>query len=302
MGGKNLGDLEVVETVVFGKLLRQLGLPQTGVAPAVNGSLIVHCYNVVKAGSDLRDLRLLDLLGNIGDIDHTGNLGFTPNINITVHIYTGGEIGADRNIGDALILQLFGIVHHGISWGYIDQGAVLLSQIQHNKAGSNKHKQHDENQQYKRDNSQWLGEEALCHHTGRALQRFLCVNVHFLIWEKQAGEPAAQCPLLLPGACLLILFTHIQQPPSLLVYTNAGIDQTVAQVGKQYAHQAHHGIEHLHGKHQLIVGVVQRLPVQPAGAVQGKGRFDNQRAAGEYRDDPAHDGGGNRQQRMHGCK
>ena len=106
-----------------------------------------------------------------------------------------------------------------------------------------------------------------CHHTGRSLQRFLCVNVHFLIWEKQAGEPAAQCPLLLPGACLLILFTHIQQPPSLLVYTNAGIDQTVAQVGKQYAHQAHHGIEHLHGKHQLIVGVVQCLPVQPAGAV-----------------------------------
>lgn len=87
------------------RLLRQLGLPQTGVAPAVNGSLIVHCYNVVKAGSDLRDLRLLNLLGNIGDIDHTGNLGFTPNINITVHIYTGGEIGADRNIGDALILQ-----------------------------------------------------------------------------------------------------------------------------------------------------------------------------------------------------
>ena len=76
MGGKNLGDLEVVETVVFGKLLRQLGLPQTGVAPAVNGSLIVHCYNVVKAGSDLRDLRLLNLLGNIGDIDYTGNLGF----------------------------------------------------------------------------------------------------------------------------------------------------------------------------------------------------------------------------------
>lgn len=68
-----------------------------GVAPAVNGSLIVHCYNVVKAGSNLRDLRLLDLLGNIGDIDYTGNLGFTPNINITVHIYTGGEIGADRN-------------------------------------------------------------------------------------------------------------------------------------------------------------------------------------------------------------
>ena len=267
MGGKNLGDLEVVETVVFGKLLRQLSLAQTGVAPAVNASLIVHCYNVVKAGSNLRDLRLLDLLGNIGDIDHTGNLGFTPNINITVHIYTGGEIGADRNIGDALILQLFGIVHHGISWGYIDQGAVLLSQIQHNKTGSNKHKQHNKNQQYKRDNSQWLGEEALCHHTGRALQRFLCVNVHFLIWEKQAGEPAAQCPLLLPGACLLILFTHIQQPPSLLVYTNAGIDQTVAQVGKQYAHQAHHGIEHLHGKHQLIVGVVQCLPVQPAGAV-----------------------------------
>ena len=28
MGCKNLGDLEVVETVVFGKLLRQLGLPK----------------------------------------------------------------------------------------------------------------------------------------------------------------------------------------------------------------------------------------------------------------------------------
>ena len=144
VGGVDLLDAEVVAAVVGGELRGKTRLAEAVVAPGIDRAPVIERQHMVRAGRDLDDLRVLNLFGHFGEVDDLRQPVLAPDIDVTVLVRADGEVVADGDIRDTVLLELRGDLQHGIAGGDEDEGGVLFAEVERDEVRRDEDEESDD--------------------------------------------------------------------------------------------------------------------------------------------------------------
>ena len=174
----------------------QHALTQPVVAPDINLAFVIQRGDMVVAGGNLHDIGLLDLLGDLRQVNLIGHFGVAPGIDLTRVGDADGIGGAGGNIHQ-LAFHVAGRRHHAHGRGHIGLGVVLIGQVQRKIVRADHHDQENYQEDAQARHAQGIMQEILQGQTAGALHLLLFQEAGLGSVSKEAGEKACLLRLLI---------------------------------------------------------------------------------------------------------